>query len=664
MKQVAIVAVLMVVALAVYATGTEEVSEAAATETVDAGMVIPDLGQDTFWTLSDYERASGKQITQFGEAPEFREMVAAGTLPPVEERLPEEPLVLLPQTPVKTTGTYGGILRSNTFSSHINSGDQTLYRGEHSYTANVYPNVAQNKASSEDGRVWTYTLRKGHKWSDGEPVTTEDIMFFYEDIALNKEIYPDLWYRLQQPSGNPRQFVRIDDYTFKIVSEAPFLIEEDEDMATATTFYPKHYLKQFHPTYQDRATLDGMVKEAGFDSWVQLIDAKADWWQQLKNPDKPVLAPWRLIQGPPAKTRILTRNPYFHAIDAAGNQLPYLAELHIEEIADETVARLKMISGESDWFLLRGGFDFIPVAMEAEEQGKVAVTRWPFVYLNANELDFNLTIADPALRQVFRNKDFRFGASHAINREQINQLVYFGMQEPSQACYSSDSPFYNERLCKTAIEYDPAQANRLLDQAGLDKRDSEGWRLRPDGKRMEINLISRTTPGTAKAAEIITDNFKAVGLFTNLRVMEGAIISEMRKSNTLEAVLNDHAPWSAEGAYWIASPIGIPMPGSHWAPLWYEWTSSGGRKGEEPPPEVLRAIEAHEKVKTMVDLEERTKYMKIVTDIAADNLWLIGTLTRTGFLVLYNPRLHNVATGYRAYVRGTYGRPEVWYYGE
>ncbi len=617
------------------------------------------VSEDVYWSVSEYEELTGKKIEKFNEAPELRTLVAAGELPPVEERLPEEPLVVLPRSKDKKIGKYGGVL--NVRWPGVEA--QSLIGNKHSFTDEIYPYVVESFEMAEGGREWTFRLRKGLKWSDSVPFTTDDVMFCYEDIGLNKEYSPGIPGWLQQASGGHLTFIKIDDYTFKIVSEVPYRLFESQDMRYKPVFYPKHYLKQFHPKYQDKDTLDKIVKEAGVDSWVQVMQNSVSDWLQVNDVDKPVLHPWVIVQGTPEKIWIFKRNPYFFAVDTEGNQLPYIGEMRIETGASIEIQKLRAIAGETDFYAALYQLDLYPLAKEAEKEGKIKVTRWAHSDINTADLEFNLTIEEPVLRKIFRDKRFRFAASYAIDRELMNELLFLGLLEPQQCGWSKASPFYNERLNKTAIEYDPAKANSLLDEMGLSKRDTDGWRLRPDGKRLEINMVLADWWEQDKIAEIIADNLKAVGLFVNLRIIGLSLWQEMRVANKLEATLISHTWWTNEGTQ-QANALGIPEPGTAYGRLWYDWIASSGERGEKPIPEILEAIEAASKWKASFDPEERKRLMKKITDIAADNLWVIGTLSSGGWVVIFNAKLQNYPTEFFSWTRGDYGLPWMWFFEE
>jgi len=243
---------------------------------------------------------------KFGEAPALAELVKSGKLPPVEQRIPEEPMVV---KPLQSIGRYGGTWRraftgpgDSENGNRIVSTDKILFWD---YTGTkVMPCIAKDYKVSDDGKVVIIFLRKGMRWSDGQPFTADDFVFWYEDIYLNKDI---------QPTPNPdfmvngkpgRQYKR-DDYTVVFEFPEPNYLFVDilagstamgggqatqqHNGRTMGAYMPAHYLKQFHPKYVAKDELDKKVKALGFDGWVSLIKNRWDW---RLNPELPVVGPW------------------------------------------------------------------------------------------------------------------------------------------------------------------------------------------------------------------------------------------------------------------------------------------------------------------------------------------------------------------------------------
>ena len=659
-----VLSLLLVCSVGVFASGQGEGEAAGAAAA--ANVINIETGEAcAFGTAQEFEKATGIKLT-YSEAPTLKKMVDAGKLPPLDQRLAKEPLVLLPLSEVKQVGTYqpGPIYQSNKGAvPPAHSNHQMGLANAFSFRA-VYPAVFKSYRSENEGREWIFEIRGGLKWSDGEPFTVEDVLFGYEDYMTDKDMNPTTFENLKQRNAPPGKFVVVDDRTVKYVFTWPYIMEENIfDLMAFASYFPKHYMKQFHPRYQDAATLEKMIKDGGFNSWTELYNERMDPWSQERFTEKPVLAPWQCVQPLPNEVVIFQRNPYYWAVDVEGQQLPYIDEVRIEQTADLEVAKLKAINGDLDWFS-NAGVELFPTAKEAgNRDGKIAVTRWGHSATNGGTIEFNMTQPDPVLRSIFQDKNFRFGISYAINREAIIQLNYFGLVGAQQSCWSETSPMYDAELCNTALDYDPDKANRLLDTAGLDKKDADGMRLRPDGKKMEINILTFEGDHT-KDVEIIISNLKKVGLSANFRVLDWGALHKIRNANELECVYDPYNWGTNEGLFYQAASLGVPYKRGYWGGLWTNWFMSDGEDGERPADPVVEAIEAYWIVLTNVDMAIRQKAMKTITQIAAENLWTIGTIQHPGNTIIYNAKLRNIPTSFEAHFRTDYGRMQTWFFAD
>ena len=619
-------------------------------------------GDPYYWvTPAAYEAATGNEVGELKEAPVLSSMVVAGELPPVEQRVPTEPLVV-----GRTIGKYGGTLyhtggwRAKLYGA-APWGQQGLATPEYSWEYNSYPNLAKSLEMSDGGKRWTVELREGTHWSDGESFDVEDIMFWWEDV-YTIEGFGVFATRLQRNAGNWQNIRRIDDYTFEIAFDPPSTALNYVWASMALPGYAKHYFSQFHPRYTDQGKLDDLVAEGGFESWQKLFAHMND-DDGKHNLERPMLLPWILIKGQPGDT-IMERNPYYWAIDPAGNQLPYIDEVYRYVDLESDVAQLKALSGELDMAVVN--METFNLAKERENQGKIIGKRYGDNVFIAAGLLFNQTHQDPALRAIFQDKRFRIGASHAINREQINQLVFFGISEPWQAAPWENSAYYHERYAHTALEYDPDKANSLLAEAGLQKGGDGMWR-QPDGSELQINLVNYSGGDTGRIAELITDDLRAVGLDINLKSMTGSQFYQLAKANDLDAVIMGGAGMGGEGWIWtqpLASAV-VPVDSwdGAWAPLWQKWYESKGAEGEEPIPEIKEAMRLYREGQATIDPAVHKENYRKIADIAADNLWTIGTVKWPGFYKIYSTRLANWPTVPLAYDRGgDKGRPEILYF--
>ena len=485
------------------------------------------------------------------EAPELAELVKLGKLPPVEERLPDAPLVV---EPVEEIGRYGGTLNRTYFGTSDAAGWERLTRepliGWDREYVQLRPNVARAWEVLEDGRVFVFHLRKGMKWSDGTPFTADDILFWYEDIILNKELNPvppSLW----SFKGELLQVEKIDDYTVKISFSEPYGWFPYQLAEFGNIYAPKHYLKQFHINYADQEELERQTREAGFSTWNQLFTDKNS---AFNNPDYPVITAWKVDARPSARF-VASRNPYYWKVDPEGNQLPYIDRVSQQLISDTELMVMKAISGEID-FQIRHfhnrWLDF-PLLMQNAESGKYRVLLWNSDYAGAAVLYFNLNTKNPVLRPLFNDSRFRRALSLAIDRDEINELVFLGAGAPQQPFLTPGSPAYDESTARRYTEYDPARANELLDEIGLTQRDSAGYRLSPDGQPIVINIEVRSgvSQEQVTTAELFADYWSKVGIRAVVKAGEKPL--ETRKEAGEHDVMMQDA---SGGMYPCSKPTG------------------------------------------------------------------------------------------------------------
>lgn len=590
----------------------------------------------------DYQRATKKKITNYSEAPVLAELVKQGKLLPVEKRLPQNPIII---EPLEEIGQYGGTLRSfwrgtadtGCINGHIRYVRLVRFKAD---LKSLEPDLAEKYRVSRDCREFTFYIRKGVKWSDGQPFTADDVIFWYEDIVLNKELSPVFpsWLRV----GNELPKIeKIDDYTFKIIFSAPnglFLLTQAGSSGEALTRYPKHYLKQFHPKYTSIEELQKLMKKEGFDAWYKLFSQKADW---LQNPDLPVLTAWKVTTPPLSTGRVvMERNPYFYKIDTAGNQLPYIDKAIWEMYGTKEVEMMKVISGEVDLHIRHFRAPDYPMLATNREKGKYST---PLYYEDRGGDDLvvywiNQTVEDPILRSIFRDKRFRMAFSLAINRKEINDLVYLGLGEPRQASMPSSSPYYDPEWEKVYTEYDPEKASKLLDEMGLTKRDKGGFRLRPDGKTLEITIEFAGGSMQPDALTLLKKYLEDIGIKVNLKFEDWSLYSVRAAGNEIQV-----------GA-WIAFLPKITNPSqllatasdSPWAPLWGKWYLTNGEAGEEPPKPMKEVYRLWERIKSTPSDKERDRLFREICRIHKENLWIIGAVGETPRVGIIKENLRNI----------------------
>lgn len=445
--------------------------------------------------------------TTFKEAPSLATLASAGKLPPVAERLPDEPVIV---TPFKSIGAYGGTWRlSMASASDISSLARTI--GYENFTrwktwmpdvkqSDILPDVEMNVARSVDiadnGATYTFHLRQGLKWSDGQHYTADDVLFWYEDVYSNAELMPakPTW---SVRGGKPLVVEKVDDYTvvFRFGTPNGLLLQQlarpaYDPQPNVPTAYPKHYLSQFHKKYN--SGIEAAAQSTSSRNWVTLFNAKADCW---RNPDVPRLNPWIVTtgigQGDGSRV-VARRNPFYFKVDTAGNQLPYMDEATIEIVTDAQVMLLKAANGDFDMVDSYIGFVTTPEnkATFFDNQKRGNYSFYDVLPNRANLMivSLNLVAKNPVKRAILSNKAFRQALSIAINRDEIIDLVWLDQGRPYQVVERPELPLFNEHMATQYTKFDTAAANAMLDKAGFEKRNDDGTRLGPDGQPIRITL--------------------------------------------------------------------------------------------------------------------------------------------------------------------------------
>lgn len=604
---------------------------------IPAGLAQTELIKGGQYNLSDYQKLTGTKITKFSEAPMLTDLVKQGKLPPVEKRLPEDPLVVIP---FEEIGQYGGTLRGE---AHLGMGDKTgWWRMSHEPLVywdvthkKIHPNIARAWKVSDNGKTFTFYLRKGLKWSDGQPFTADDIMFYYEDVLLNKELTPTFpsWLVMK---GKPVTVEKVDDYTVRFKFQDPYgyfvaRVAEGQDL-----YAPKHYLKQFHPKYTAKEKLEELAKKEGFTYWYQLYAQKADW---ALNPELPEMSAFKTTNLLTSNYHIAERNPYYFKIDPAGNQLPYIDRVRRELVSNIELIVMKIMAGEIDFQLrhIWSLYDNYPLFMENRTKGDYRIIKYIGSITSTGAIYINQNVKDPVLRSLFQNKMFRRALSLGINRNDINQLVLAGLGDVGQGLLSKLHSAYVESVDKAYTEYDPVKANRILDSLGLTKRDKDGYRLRPDGKTLTITIDASThhTP-SIDIMHLVTRYWKDLGIKAEVKVMERSLFETRHPAN-------EHEMHTFTTSFGADGYSGDRSPNTRWCPLWYNWLNTGGKTGEEPPKEVKRLWQLmNEEFFSTTSEAKRIAILKEAMRLHADNLWIIGTAGVTWMMGIARNNLRNV----------------------
>ena len=578
---------------------------------------------------------------KLAEAPMLAELVKAGTLPPVEQRVPDEPLVV---KPLREIGKYGGLWRraftgvaDKENGNRIVAVDKLLFMD---YTGNkVVPSLAKSWEIQDGGRTFVFKLRKGLKWSDGQPFTTNDIMFWFEDVYQNKDLVPLPTYEFTI-NGKPGTIEKIDDLTVSFKFPDPyFLFEEIIAGNTALgnghalggqtlmgSIAPAHYLKQFHPKYVAPEELDRLAKEAKFDNWVNLFKFKNDW---SLNVELPVLTPWKTTSPVNTTAWTLERNPYYWSVDPEGNQLPYIDKIQMTLAENLEVLNLRAIAGEYDIQGRHEMIQMLPVYLENAQKGNFTMRLDPGDYGAEVQLYVNQSFeADPEIAKWTTNRDFRRALSMGIDREQLNESFWLGTGTPGSPVVDDSHPHFPGPEWRTKWStLDLKQANELLDKIGLDKKDSEGYRLRTDnGQRLRIVMttIQAAWMDQTAVCEMIAQHWRQIGIHGEAKELERSLMERQTQNNELMISVRDA---STAGSLLTVPTAVIPAnPTSGLGPEFGKWYATNGQSGREPRDPAIRKV--FELYRSLAGLprEERDKGAQEIWRIAVDEQWGIGTV--------------------------------------
>ena len=623
----------------------------------------------------------------FNEAPSLAEQVAAGNLPPVEERLPEEPLVIQPLSDI---GKYGGTWRRGFLGpadgengNRINASDKLLF-WDYSGTE-IMPSVAKDWSISDDGRVVTVNLRKGMRWSDGAPFTADDFVFWFEDLYSNEDIVPTPIADMAV-NGKPGRVVKVDETTVRFEFDDPYFLFIDMlagdtligggqsvRQARGQTFgayAPAHYLGQFLPKNSSLEEVNAMAEAEGFDDWVQLIHFKKDW--QL-NPEVPRLGPWVTTEPINTPTWVMERNPYYWAVDTEGNQLPYIDRIVMTLAEDPEVLNLRAIAGEYDLQERHIDLGKLPVILENQEKSDYTV----HLDLAFNGSDTTLQInqsfdGDAEVAKWLKNTDFRRALSLGIDRDQLNETFWLGVGIPGSAVPADSSP-YNpgpEWRDKWST-HDPEQANALLDGIGLAEKDGEGFRLRTDNGerlRIEVQAVKAFLPWPQQA-EMIAQQWKDIGIQADVREFERGQAMGRTRENEHQIMV-----WTNGGTelLYLFPRHAIPVDPTEafMGPLYANWYASNGAQGAEPDdPNLMKIFELFQAAGGQAE-EERFKTAQEIWKILVDQQYGIGTVGQSPALMgvrIASNKLGNIPARVciAQHCRTPGGsHPETWFFNE
>ena len=606
-----------------------------------------------------------------------------GALPALADRLPSEPLVVVPYAEI---GKYGGTF--DVLSNATEAGTSDFLSVRHVNLVRfsddlqtIVPDVAKGWDWNDDFTQLTFHLRAGHKWSDGAPFTSADVKFWYDNLALDANVIP-------KPKdyvlvgGEPMTVDTPDAQTvvFNLPAPKPGLLAHFAN-SFAQGFQPMHFLGKFHPDIDPNA--DASAQAIGFENGLAVISAyygNSDWTDtptpMLASPDK--------VAGMPADTmptleshilisestegRHLVANPYYFMVDTTGQQLPYISEQDEIFINDNEVRILKLVNAEVDYKSQSLQLPSAPLLLENQEKGNYSIDLRPEV--TQSSFAFNVTHEDLEKRKVFGDLRFRTAMSVAMNREEINEVAFFGLAAPSQYIGFSPAPDFVDDKWKTFMnQYDPDMANSLLDEIGMKDIDGDGLRELPNGDKLVVNLQFSTQGIPGQLVELVGQNWAEVGIQSTVKEVTPDEYRSAQSSNQL-----DVAMWRK------SQPLAIVLGNNElWVPpfenyfnlrsgmLWAEWVDTDGAQGVEPPKYVKQMIEDINAFQSAPAGSDDSNMLgaRLVENMVS-NLLFIGSVQAPA-PIYHNNDLKNFVefkTHSYEYYRTTPYRPDQWFLDE
>lgn len=581
------------------------------------------------------------------ETPVLADQVAAGTLPPVASRLPAEPLVVDLPAKGRETGVQGG-----TLTMFVTRPKDVRYMAAYGYARLVgydqhyqlVPDLLRDVTTSPDGRAVTLHLRAGHKWSDGAPFTTEDLRYWWEEVALN----PDL-----SPSGPPVELLVegqkplvevIDPVTIRYtwVQPNPLFLPALAQARPVYIYRPAHFMRQYHQKYADAETLANSVQTAKARGWAQLHNSMDNLYD-FDNPALPVLDPWVNTSARNGQRYVLKRNPYFHRVDTSGQQLPYIDQIDLVVAAGGLIPA-KATLGEAGLQVRSLGFSDAPVLKMGEAKGRYVTRLWQSGAGSEVAIYPNLTYGDPVWQGLFRDVRFRRALSLGISRKAINKVLYFGLGAERACAALEESPFFDTTHSTAWARFDLPAANALLDDLGLTARNPAGIRLLPDGRPMEIVIETEgERREVADTLELVAATWAKLGIRLLVRTLDRDILRNRAYSSQSMMVAwygwNNGVP-TADAAPFELAPV--DQANFSW-PRWGQFHQTHGKAGVAPdfaPAQQL--LDLFGDWTRALTPQAKAAAWRAMLAIHADQVFVIGTISRAPVPVVAAADLHNV----------------------
>ena len=602
------------------------------------------------------------------EAPALAELVKAGKLPALDERLPKEPFVVGPgvliskeDLPNWEPGQYGGTI--NTAHSVADWApdvfvmlNEPLLQAPGLSVQGIQGNVLKSFEVNADNTEFTFHMREGLKWSDGEPVTTADVKFVYENIYGNEKLSPSgppaRFRNGFDPAGEPGKLAITDDYNFKLTFTKPYggflrnITIEGWDGYTEL-IRPSHIMKQYHADFAKPEELKALLaKENLKDEWWQLF-TKHDCQNWNATADRcigfPTLNPWLSVKSESTGVKTFERNPYYWKVDTDGKQLPYIDKIVSVQVEDVEMVNQRVLTGDVDFLRESTGLVKVPLYKENEEKAGFNTVLLD-MHVDSSALFLNETFKDETWRKLAQDLRFRQALSMALNRQEFIDSIYYSFAGLPLTSVGEENS-----------KYDVAKANSLLDDLGMKTKDADGFRMGPDGKPFSILLEHGAhAPDLQPAAELVAAQLKEVGIKVNVKRIDSTLWGNRNSANELQATVF----WTHDQG-WDSGYTGGVFDQS--APAWQLWHTSNGKQGEEPPAWVKQAWDLD--VKRWSSVSGSDEYNKLKEEgyaWARTNLPVIQIVEKVKYAMIANKKLHNVPQGGFA-IAANFAGEQLWY---
>jgi len=496
------------------------------------------------------------------------------------------------------------------------------------------------------------------KWSDGKPYTTDDILFWWNDVVKSKHHAKP--YTVAGMNVATDKVVKVDATTVRFEFAEPrpnFLIASRGAWSYGFYGYPAHYFKQYHPDY------NGTAADKAQEVFQKLLDRLYQNSWVSKDVNAPTVNAWKVVDFKEGQYALFDRNPYFYGVDPENNQLPYIDQIEGMDKYDKDAEtmKLKMLAGEADMlFRVVRPVDY-PVFKEKEKQLGIQLVLLNDSFNGRQIFFFNQNSPTKNVVDLLRNADFRRAWSLALNRNLMNESIFLGLGKLGHGF--SDAGVFDPKIDGAYATLDVAKANALLDALKLDKRDSEKFRLLPDGSPLTINLMFQSNWGIGadQVVQIAVDNLREIGLRVSAKPAERKVYQDTVNSDDWQVRLGPSTGgWFG---YWGIGMIVSQFARQEW--LWMTSAKEAKRQGVEPQGKLKEASDLYWNIQQSTDKAQQDKLRAQYRELMADQLWEVGSVAVVPGILIINASLKNVpGQVQRATIQqgeSEYLRFEQWY---